>query len=308
MGIVVTGAAFVDVKGYPEGIYIPEGRNVGRVEQIHGGVSRNVVEDIANVQLNPVYLGLADTTGLGVDVIRHLKDRGVDTRYMLQTPDGMGTWLAVFDHNGDVVGSISRRPDLSPIHGILDQYGDEIFSQCDSVALELDMDRDLTDRIYAFCAKYRKKIYAVVSNMSIAVKRRDLLRSTACLVCNQQEAGILFMEDYDHLEPKDMQTKLAEKIVEAGIPQMVVTMGGHGAVYASLEDGVSGFCPARKVEVRDTTGAGDAFFAGVTMGLTYGKSLAQACEIGTRLAASVITTAQNVCPSFLPGEFGLNKF
>ena len=43
MGIVVLGAVFVDVKGYPLSTYIPGGRNVGRVEQVPGGVSRNVV-------------------------------------------------------------------------------------------------------------------------------------------------------------------------------------------------------------------------------------------------------------------------
>ena len=36
MGIVVIGAVFVDVKGFPEDKYIPQGRNVGRIEQVHG--------------------------------------------------------------------------------------------------------------------------------------------------------------------------------------------------------------------------------------------------------------------------------
>ena len=54
MGIVVIGAVFVDIKGYPLSTYIPGGRNAGRVEQVHGGVSRNVAEDIANVELRPM--------------------------------------------------------------------------------------------------------------------------------------------------------------------------------------------------------------------------------------------------------------
>ena len=53
MGIVVIGAVFVDIKGYPLSTYIPGGRNAGRVEQVHGGVCRNVAEDIANVELRP---------------------------------------------------------------------------------------------------------------------------------------------------------------------------------------------------------------------------------------------------------------
>jgi pseudouridine kinase len=59
------------------------------------------------------------------------------------------------------------------------------------------------------------------------------------------------------------------------------------------------------VDIIDTTGAGDSFFAGVAIGLTYGKSIAEACRIGTRLAASVIATKESVCPRFLPEEFDL---
>ena len=65
MGIVVLGAVFVDIKGYPLSAYIPGGRNAGRIEQVHGGVSRNVVEDIANVELRPTFVSLVDDTGMG---------------------------------------------------------------------------------------------------------------------------------------------------------------------------------------------------------------------------------------------------
>lgn len=304
MGIVVIGCVFVDIKGYPKFSYIPAGRNEGRIEQVHGGVCRNVVEDIANVELRPTFISLVDHSGIGTDVINKLNNHKVNTRYMRRTEDGMGTWLAVFDNHGDVVASISKRPDMSMVANILDEYGDEIFKDCDSVILEIDMDKEIVKRIYRLAQKYNKDIYAVVSNMSIAVERRDLLKATSCIVCNQQEAGILFSEDYDGFEPDVLQSILADKVKAAAIPRMVVTMGGKGAVYADA-NGESGYCPAQKVEVKDTTGAGDSFFAGVTIGLTYGKTLEEACIIGTRLAASVISTSENVCPRFLPSEFGI---
>ena len=119
MGIVVIGAAFVDIKGFPQEIYIPDGRNVGRIEYIHGGVSRNVVEDIANVELRPTYVGIVDDTPLGQDVLKKLQNHKVNTDYVLVLPDGMGTWLAVFDNNGDVAGSISKRPNMLPLVDLL---------------------------------------------------------------------------------------------------------------------------------------------------------------------------------------------
>ena len=42
MSIVVVGAVFVDVKGFPEDLYLPTGRNAGEIKFVHGGVGRNV--------------------------------------------------------------------------------------------------------------------------------------------------------------------------------------------------------------------------------------------------------------------------
>ena len=108
MSIVVIGTVFVDVKGFPEDIYIPDGRNAGRVEYVHGGVARNVVEDIANMELRPTFVSMVDNTPMGSSVLEKLKNHKVNTDYVLTTPDGMGTWLAVFDEKGDVAGSISQ--------------------------------------------------------------------------------------------------------------------------------------------------------------------------------------------------------
>ena len=111
-----------------------------------------------------------------------------------------------------------------------------------------------------------------------------------------------------HFAPSHAAARLILLISEAPgaqIRRMVVTMGAQGAVFATL-DGEEGYCPAKKVDVKDTTGAGDAFFAGTVIGQTYGKTMMESCEIGTRLAASVITTGENVCPRYLPSEFGLD--
>lgn len=305
MGIVVIGAVFVDIKGYPESPFIPAGRNVGRVEQIHGGVGRNVAEDVANCELRPTFVSLVDESGTGMDVIRKLKSHKVNTDYIRTTRDGMGTWLAVFDNDGDVVAAISKRPNLLPIADTLDQKGDEIFRDADSIIIEIDVDKEIVKRTFKLAQKYGKRVFAVVANMSIALERRDFLQSIDCFVCNIQEAGILFSDDYSGKTPEEMVDIISRKVEAARIPSMIVTMGGDGAVYASMA-GEKGFCPARKVEVKDTTGAGDSFCAGAAIGLTYGKSLGEACEIGAHLAASVIVTSENVCPRFLPGELGLD--
>lgn len=304
MAIVVVGNVFVDVKGYPDGMYIPAGRNSGRVEIYHGGVGRNVAEDIANVELRPRFVSMVDDNAQGQEVLDKLNKHKVDTRFVASVPDGMGMWLAIFDNTGDIVASISKRPNMDAMARLLDEKGDEIFADADSIVIEIDMDKEVVKRVFKYAEKYHKRVYAVVANMSIATQRRDFLQSIDCFVCNTQEAGILFVSDMEQLAPQELMDALSEKVVSANIPAMVVTMGGRGAVYADVNGG-KGFCPALSVDVVDTTGAGDAFCAGVAVGLTYGKSMEQAIEIGTRLAASVIVTSENVCPRFLPAELGI---
>ena len=305
MGIVVIGAVFVDIKGFPEDAYIPDGRNAGHIEYIHGGVSRNVAEDIANVELRPTFVSIVDDSGMGKEVVDKLKRHKVNCDYILSMPNGMGTWLAVFDTTGDLAGSISQRPNMMPILELLEEKGDEIFESADSIVLEVDLDKEIVKKAFQLAEKYHKKIYSIVSNMSIAAQRRDFIQRFDCFICNQLEAGILFADDYSEKNAAELEDIIAEKVVLANIPAMVVTMGGEGAVYADAK-GNRGHVPARNVQVIDTTGAGDAFCSGVVAGLTYGKRLSEAVEIGSYLAASTITTSDNVCPRFLPSELGLD--
>jgi len=249
-------------------------------------------------------VGIVDDTPLGEDVLNKLKRHKINTDYVLVRPDGMGLWLAVFDSNGDLAGSISKRPNLTPVLDIFEKDGDEIFSQADGVVVQVDLAKDIIKKTIELSKKYNKKLFALVSNMSIAAERRDFLQDFDCFICNRQEAGILFSDDYSEIPREELKDIIAEKVERANIPGMIVTLGAEGAVYATSA-GEKGSCPAINVIVKDTTGAGDAFCAGASIGLTYGKSFEESIQIGSRLAASVITSSENVCPRFLPREFGI---
>ena len=305
MSIIVVGSVFVDIKGYPSRTYIPGGRNAGKVRYVHGGVSRNIAEDLGNMGLDPVFLSLVEPTGAGEDVLIRLQEHGVDTRFVRKVPEGMGTWLAVFDNNNDVCASISHRPDLLPLLPLLQETGNRLFASAESVLVELDLDEPVLEEIYRLKHKYNTRIYAAVSNINIALDRRAFLHQTDCLVCNRQEAGVLFSVEFGEESPDILAHRLSDLVTGAEIPAMIVTLGGDGAIWADRH-GRRGACAAQQVPVADTTGAGDAFFAGAAAGLTYGKDLPEACAIGIRLASSVICSLENTCPQFLPSEFGFN--
>lgn len=288
MPIVVVGNVFVDIKGFPDDNYIPGGRNAGKVEIVHGGVGRNVAEDIANIELRPRFVSMVDDTPEGEEVLRKLRNHKVNTDYVPAVPNGMGMWLAVFDETGDIVGSISKRPDMSALEALINEKGDEIFADCDSIVVEIDLDKEIIKSVFKYAEKYKKRVYAVVANMSIASQRRDFLQSIDCFVCNVEEAGILFVSDFEGMSPEELCDELSRKVVSARIPSMVVTLGSRGAVYADM-NGDKGVYPARRVKVRDTTGAGDAFCAGVLYAAETDMPLPEALKLGACSAAASLS-------------------
>lgn len=295
--MLVFGAVFVDVKGFPAGKYIPTGRNIGRVEFVHGGVCRNVAENFARLGVPVRFVSMVEDSAMGSEVLARLDSLGVDTSHVLREENGMGMWLAILDEKGDLAGSISRQPDFVPLERYVASHADELLSGGDDVVIEFDMNPEIAASVLEAARRYGNKVYSIVGNMGVILKHPEYLREVDCFICNENEAGRLFGLDLSTHTPDDMLSVLVEKSREAGISSMVVTMGAQGAVYADHAKNTSGFCPAEKVDMVDSSGAGDAFFTGTVAAITRGRELSKAVYAGTKLAALTLQVAESCCPS-----------
>ncbi len=295
---VVVGVTFVDIKGFPYEKYNPQGRNLGSVRIVHGGVSRNVVENFANLGMPVSFASMLEDTAFGRDVARRLSAAGADLRYTINAPDnGLGMWLVVLDETGNLAGSISRMPDTAILEDYIAKNGEEIISGAENVVLEIDLSERIASDVLDLAEKYNKKVYAIVGNMSVILKHPEFLRRTDCFICNEIEAGRLFMsEAVPAFSPEQMLEYLTIAAKTAGIPSMVVTMGSQGAVYYDGTNGDEGICPPYPARVIDTSGAGDAFFSGTVMGLTRKLPLRLAVRYGAKLASLTIGSEENSCP------------
>jgi sugar/nucleoside kinase (ribokinase family) len=99
----------------------------------------------------------------------------------------------------------------------------------------------------------------------------------------------------DYLLPNDEQvlgftgaSSLAEgaqALVLGGVGCVAVTQGAKGALVVTAQDVIE--VPAYATDVVDTTGCGDAFSAGFLRGLSLGRDLRGAAELGCATAAQV---------------------
>ena len=74
----------------------------------------------------------------------------------------------------------------------------------------------------------------------------------------------------------------AQFLLGLGASEVCVTLGSEGCYAASKEEAC--FLPARVIEIKDTTGAGDAFWSGYLTAWLDGLSLEEKCKAGRKMA------------------------
>lgn len=294
--ITVIGTIFMDIKGYSAENYNPVGRNLGTIEFVHGGVGRNIAENIARMGGEVALLSSVDENGAGQEIIERLKRERVDTQYIQQTPQqGMGMWLAILDEHGNLAGSISRMPDLTALQQFLDTAGERLVRESTCIALEIDLNERISRQVVDWARLHRVPLYGIPGNMDVIAKHPDLLQGMDCFICNDIEASRLLEVPFADLGQEDQLAKLSAFVDAAGIQSMVVTLGERGSLYYDARSGERGYQDVFPVQMVDSTGAGDAFFSGTITARVRGLSLADAVICGTRVAGWTIESTESNC-------------
>ena len=120
----------------------------------------------------------------------------------------------------------------------------------------------------------------------------DVLSYVSCFLVNEVEAAALLgCGEIDEEEGISVAQGLLQKYPGT---EIVLTLGGKGAVYASEDECF--WQPACKVKVVDTTGAGDTFTGYFLQARNEGMTAKDAMELASK-AASIAVSREGAAPS-----------
>lgn len=295
--VAVIGTVFVDCKGFSNQSFDPAGRNLGQVKFFHGGVGRNVAENLAGLQIPVIFASTVDRTGIGQEVVTRLQKAKVDVNYMsFSEACGMGFWLALLDNTGDLAGAISQMPDLIAYQRYIQSKGQEVIEKATHIVLELDLNIDISRNVLNWAKAAKKPVYGIPGNLSVINQFPDVLSGIDCFVCNNIEAAKLMNVKLDTNNHENIINELTKFVDAHNMGSMVITLGSAGAIYYDSRTKMSGFQGIFPVDVLDTSGAGDAFFSGTVKGLVEGEPLNKSVAYGAKVASWTIQCKENNCP------------
>ncbi|HQY23988.1 MAG TPA: PfkB family carbohydrate kinase, partial [Thermoflexales bacterium] len=101
--VLVIGSANLDVKGRLLGPPIAGSSNASEIRTSHGGVARNVAENLARLGAPVTLLTAVGDDSVGDDLLRHADEIGIDISRALRVPgESSGIYLAALDMTGDL--------------------------------------------------------------------------------------------------------------------------------------------------------------------------------------------------------------
>lgn len=307
LNVSVIGTVFIDCKGFACDKYYPDGRNLGDIEFVHGGVGRNVAENLSKMDLPVKLIASIDNNSMGQEVIDTLNENSIDTADVMRAEkDGMGMWLAILNEHGELAGSISKMPDLSLLEELIKRKGEKVIADSSHVILELDLNSKLTRNVLDICIKLGKPVYGIPGNLDIIMKNLDILPDLECFICNDFEAGQIINKNLNNLPLEEIKMQLKKLLFtkELSSRYSVVTLGSMGSIYHNRDSGEIGYRKAIETKVVDTSGAGDAYFSGTVAGLIKGLSLKDAVMSGTKVASWTISSNKSICSNLRDREKG----
>jgi ribokinase len=257
-----------------------------------GGKGANQAAAAARLGASVTFLGRVGDDEFGEPLVQALGEKGIDTSLVKQV-SGESTGAAFITVTPDGENAITVAPGAN--RSLTPEDADAASEAIgDSRVLVAQMEIPVETVVRAVEIAVQRGIRALVNLAPTFEVPRELLEKLDPLVVNEHEAAFLLGGE---VEGVDGALSAASKLLSLGPQSAVVTIGEAGAVCASGES--SRHLPAPKVDVVDTTGAGDAFVGALAARLARDAPLEDAVAYAVRAGAAAVTKvgAQGALPT-----------
>ncbi len=241
------------------------------------GIQSHLIARLGDDSLGRIGLDLYAAEGVGVSGISLSRTK----------PTGVGTIVLNDAGENFIILDMGANNEFAPAH--IDDAKELIqASQIVTAVLEIPTETAL----YALALAHRAGKQTILN--PAPADRIDPAFFEVIDVFTPNQSELHIMNGYDPRENIDPAI-LAGEMQRKGAKDIIVTLGAQGCVWFS-SDGAKHAFPARKVNVVDTTGAGDAFNAALTAGLASGKDIASSIPFALT-AGALACTRLGVIPS-----------
>ena len=293
--VYVIGGMALDVEGRSFEKLVRGDSNPGSVHTSHGGVGRNITENLAKLGVEVGLVSVMGNDDSGRMLTRKLIPLGVDVDNIRVFNDAKtAMYLSLLDSDGTMDAAIASMD-------ILDRINPEMLTpllpklmSADFVGLDANLSVDTLSFIGDTIGS-RVPLFIDAVSTPKAVKLRGISGKFTIVKANRMEAGAITGID---TSTDEGVKAAAHTIVAAGSRCALITLDSRGVYYCN-DDGEGQMASIKVSNIVSTTGAGDAFSAMALYGHLQGwpikKTLLYAAAMSSIVIQSAVPVPEDLC-------------
>lgn len=278
--ILVVGSMNMDMV-FKTDRYPKKGETViGREFQlVPGGKGSNQASAIGKLGGDVSFISVCGHDYYGDILLKSLKENGVDMKNISRIGDTTGVAAITIEGDGDnrIIVIPGANGKLTP--EIVDSYQEDIR---DARVVLLQMEIPLETVLHTIDLAYQFKTEVILDPAPAQPLPEEIYRKINYILPNEGELDQLTAGF--NLTTREERV---ERLLELGVGAVLITAGGEG-VYYFTGNGQKHY-PAIKVDVVDTTAAGDAFAGAFAFGLQQGWSIDRAIKYANVVGGLTVT-------------------
>lgn len=289
--IYCIGGATIDCKLKPIHTLEFATSNPAHSVMTYGGVARNVAHTLANLTQQVHLQCVIGKDSEGQNMLSYMQEKGIHTNHSLQIPDQTTAhYYAILSETGELHLALA-------VMEIYEHIPFDLFTQCwenwlegSLVFVDTNLPSQIIKQALHLCKVKKMRLCIDPVSTAKAKKLPDSLEGIYLIKPDQYELTALTRIE---ITSQRDAIKAGQILLDRGVQNIVISLGKVG--YIIMNEFQHQHYPALNANpVKDVSGAGDAFIAGILFGLQQELILSTACQLGAAAAALTVQTYQTV--------------
>ena len=291
--ILVLGASIVDIFGFCGRSYAQRDSIPGHIKISFGGVCRNIAENLARVGINTEFISTLGDDENGKSILEHSRRFGYNMENSLFLKgESTPTYMAILNHKGEMESAVVDMESLNKMDEVFIEGKHEVFANAEYTIV----DSDNPVLLEYILKKYQGKSKFILDPVSAkkARKIRHLIKYFHTIKPNRFETEALCgfkIENDDDLK------KAGRFFIEQGVENVFISLDSDGIYYITSEGEEGTLACCESINVKNVTGAGDSFVAGIGYGYMNNLSIKDTLKYSMAMSIITITHEETINPA-----------
>lgn len=287
--ISVIGGANVDLSATLSDAFIAADSNPGHIEVGYGGVARNIAHNLSLLGARTQLVTIFGGDLFGGLLHDYCKQQGIDVRLSgRESKLRSGVYLCINNHGGEMIAAVADTEAMRLITPEwLEKRSGEI-NMSDYIVADTNIGEDairwLMDHVTA--PLFVDGVSGTKAHRVVNALRKAKLPYLHTLKLNLKEALAV--------TKKATYAEAAQELLNLGVAHVYITLSADGVYCRNAAE--EWLFPALPGEIVNTTGAGDAFLAGVVYAHAKGIAFPQTAQYGLMAARATLMSPKAVNP------------